>query len=88
MELEKPKKTSDRAYYLFALRIVGDFGASIAVPVVLFVLLGQYLDKRWHSGPFLTILGFVVAALISGRIIYRKAKLYGEEYQKLNKRDT
>ena len=38
------KKTNDRAYYTFALKIIGDFGVSIAAPVVLFVLVGQYLD--------------------------------------------
>lgn len=77
---------SDRQYYMFALRIVGDFGANIAIPVVAFVLLGQYLDNKFHHSPLFTILGFVVAALISGKIIYRKAKMYGAEYQKMNQK--
>lgn len=80
------KTTSDREYYLFALKIIGDFGATIAVPVVVFVLIGQYLDNRWNHSPLFTILGFALAALLSGRMIYRKAKQYGKEYQKLNDR--
>ena len=80
------KSTSDRAYYLFALRIVGDFGASIAVPVVVLVLLGQWLDEKYHTQPWLMILGFVLATLASGRIIYTKAKKYGKIYQEMNKR--
>lgn len=82
MEEQKPKNT-DRQYYLFALRIVGDFGANIAIPVVAFVLVGQYLDDRYQKGSLFTIIGFVLAALVSGRIIYKKSKKYGEEYQKL-----
>jgi len=77
------KKTNDRAYYTFALKIIGDFGVSIAAPVVLFVLVGQYLDGKYGKSPLFTILGFVLAAAISARIIYRKAKRYGAEYQKL-----
>lgn len=80
----KAKPTSDRAYYLFALRIIGDFGASLAVPVVAFVLVGQWLDARYATGARYTIIGFAAAAITSARIIYRKAKRYGLEYQKLN----
>lgn len=80
---QEPKKRSDRDYYLFALRIVGDFGATLAVPVVLFALIGRYFDQKWHTAPFLTVLGFVVAALLSGRMIYKKSKKYGEDYDRL-----
>ena len=79
-----PGVESDRKYYLFALKIVGDFGATIAVPVVVFALLGQYLDNRWGHSPLFTLLGFALAALLSGRMIYQKAKRYGSEYQKLD----
>jgi F0F1-type ATP synthase assembly protein I len=77
------KLTSDRKYYFFALKIAGDFGASIGAPVVIFVLIGQYFDNKYHLTPYLTILGFVIAALISGKIIHQKAKKYGEEYKNL-----
>lgn len=80
---EGQKNQSERRYYLFALRIVGDFGASIAVPVVLCALLGKYIDGKVGHAPLFTILGFVLAALISGKIIYTKAKKYGKEYQQL-----
>lgn len=70
---------------MFALRIVGDFGASLAVPVVVLVYLGHYLDQRYHLNSWFTILGFVLAALISGKIIYQKSKKYGEDYQRMNR---
>lgn len=80
---QKPVNIKDREYYLFALKIASDFGATIAVPVITFVLIGRYFDSKYDSGFKITILSFILAALISGRIIYRKAKQYGKEYQNL-----
>ena len=75
----------DRRYYLFALRIIGDFGASIAVPVVVFVLFGQWLDGKYDKSPWFTVIAFVLAAVLSGRMIYKKAKRYGKEYQDIDR---
>ncbi len=69
---------------LLGFRITGDFGASIAVPVIVFVLIGQWLDKKYNMSPWFTILAFVLAALVSGKLIYKKAKEYGKEYKELN----
>lgn len=73
----------DRHYWLFGLRIVGDFGATIAIPVVVFAYLGKRFDTRFDTAPWLLVAGFVLAALISGTMIYRKAKRYGKEYQEM-----
>lgn len=82
--MENPKKgTTTRDYYLFAIKIIGDFGAAIAVPIVILVLIGQFLDKKYQTGPLYTVLAFVIAALISAKIIHKKAKKYGKEYQSL-----
>lgn len=75
--------SKDREYYLFALRLISDFGVSIAVPVVAFVLIGQWLDRSYGFGHKATIAAFILAALISGKIVYRKAKEYGKQYQAL-----
>lgn len=69
---------------LMGLRIVGDFGATIAVPVMLFVLAGQWLEKNYGHAPWFTITGFTLAAILSGKMIYKKAKKYGEEYKNLD----
>ena len=71
----------DRQYYLLGMRIAADFGASIAVPVIVFVFIGQWLDRRLGRNYLFTAAGFIVAALVSGRIIYRKAKVYGKMYE-------
>lgn len=76
----------ERKYWVFALRIIGDFGVTIAVPIVAFALLGKWLDGRFGTRPYLLIVGFVLAAIISGRLIYTKAKRLGKEYQSLDQK--
>lgn len=76
----------DRKYYLLGLRIAGDFGAMIAVPVVIFVLIGQWLDGKYDKAPWLTILAFILAAALSGITIYKKAKKYGKQFQEIDKK--
>lgn len=82
--LDKPKN-KDRAYQMLGLRIVGDFGVTIAAPIVLFVLVGQWLDDKYTRTPLFTVLGFVLAAVLSGRVIYKKAKTYGDAYKNIEK---
>jgi len=77
------KSSNDRNYLLLGVRIVGDFGATIAVPVVLLSLAGKALDARWGTSPMLLIAGFALAAVLSGISITRKAKRYGRLYQTL-----
>ncbi len=77
-----------RKYMLLGLRITGDFGAVIAAPVVVFVLIGQWLDKRYDISPWATVGAFVLAALVSGKIIYKKAKAYGKEFAGLDTETT
>lgn len=86
--LQKPGKPVSREYYLLALRIAGDLGATIAVPVVLLVLAGRWLDGKYQAGYLYTVLAFILAALISGKIIYDKAKRYGKEFQSLVDKKT
>lgn len=82
--VDKKKTPFDRRYLLFALRILGDFGASIAVPLVILVLAGQYLDDRFGGGLRYTIAAFALAAAVSGASIYRKARAYGKEFAALD----
>lgn len=84
--MNQEEKNKSREYYLFAFRIIGDFGASIAAPVVLLALLGKYLDGKYGSAPWLTVIGFALAAFISYRLITKRARTYGEEYKKLNEK--
>ncbi|MBI4121930.1 MAG: AtpZ/AtpI family protein [Parcubacteria group bacterium] len=66
-----------------ALRIMSDFGVTIAVPVVLFAWLGKRLDLHYQTSPWFLILGFALALLLSGTMVYRKAKIYARLYKKM-----
>ena len=79
-----PKDPIGRKYMLMGFRIVGDFGATIAIPVVVFVLIAQKLESKYGGSPWLTVIAFVLAGLLTGYIINKKAKEYGQEYKKLN----
>jgi len=81
-----PSDPRSRKNMLMGFRITGDFGATIAVPIVMFVIIGQWLDGKYNSSPWFTILAFVLAALVSAKLIYKKAKEYGKEYKDLNKK--
>jgi len=83
MNNQSPKQSSDRQYYMFALRIVGDFGITIAVPAVLGTLLGQWLEDKYGHAPFFTVFCLIIAFLITIRIIQKKAKKYGDQYEKM-----
>lgn len=79
-------KNDDRGFYLFGLRIVGDFSATIAVPAVLGALAGTRLDARWGSKPYALAGCLLLAFGISALVIRRKAAAYGKEYQDLIKK--
>lgn len=79
-----PTGQKDRRYMLLALRIIGDFGATIAVPIVVFVLIGKWIERTYGGGSWPLIGAFVLAALVSGRMIYKKAKMYGKEYSDID----
>lgn len=82
------KDQQDRKYMMFGLKIVGDFGATIAIPVVVFVLIAQWLEGKYGGEPYLTIIAFVLAALLTAKMIHSKAKMYGKQYEIISKEDV
>lgn len=85
MSEQRQKPLSDRRYTIFALRIMGEITYLIAVPVVALALFGKWLDGRYETAPKFLIAGFVLAAIISGTGVWRRAKQLGREYQNLDK---
>ena len=79
--------SSDRRYILLAFRIVSEFGASIAIPVVVLAVLGKKLDATYGTAPYLRITGFVIAATITAALIHKRARCFGKEYEALNKEE-
>lgn len=81
----KPKNIEQK-YYIFAFKIIGDFGATLAVPVVISAIIGQKLDEIWHTRPLMLGIFMALSALLSGYMIYKKSKVYGKEFQDLDKK--
>ncbi|MBT3230347.1 AtpZ/AtpI family protein [Candidatus Uhrbacteria bacterium] len=84
--VDLPKKqsnqASDRYYYVLAFRVAADFGVTIAVPALLAVMAGKRLDEKFGTEPWI-LGGLLIAALtITVVIIAKKAKYYGELYEK------
>jgi len=74
---------NDRSLYLFAFRILGDFGVSIAVPAILAAITGKWLDGVLHTTPWLLVTLLVLAFALTAVMVSRKARKYGKEYQEL-----
>jgi F0F1-type ATP synthase assembly protein I len=52
-----------------------DLGYTIAIPAVLFGVLGGYLDKTYHTSPLYLLGGIFLAFVLSFTIIFRKVKV-------------
>ena len=81
-----PKADSDRRYMLLAVKIVAEFGATIAIPVVVFAMIGKHLDAVYGTRPYLLIAGFVLAAALTAVIIRKRARDFGKEYEDIEKK--
>ncbi len=77
------KNDGTHAYYLFGLRIVGDFGVTIAAPAVAAAWIGSRLDAAWGTKPFTLFVCLAFTFGVSALIIRKKAIAYGTEYQNL-----
>jgi F0F1-type ATP synthase assembly protein I len=77
------KNDGTRAFYLLGLRIMADFGATLAVPAVLGAWIGAKLDARWGTKPYALFGCLLLAFGLSALSLKRKAVAYGAAYQRL-----
>ncbi len=74
---------SEAKYYRLAGRIFADFSGTIAVPAVLASLLGKWLDTRYGTEPRYLIILMILALVLTGYMVVRKANVYKEAYESL-----
>ena len=60
--------------FLTVWALAGELGFMIAIPVVVFVLLGIKVDTYFGTTPLFILVGMVVAALVSSIGVRRKIK--------------
>lgn len=58
-----------------ALALVAQLGFSIAVPMVVFIGGGAWLDSQIHSAPWFLFLGIFLGLLSAGAAFYQLAKV-------------
>ncbi len=66
---------------------MGEFGASIAIPVVVLAMTGKKLDDMYGTAPYLRIAGFVIAAIITATFINKRSRDFGREYEALGEEE-
>ena len=68
---QKPsEKEAQNAFSAWAL--AWELGWQIAIPLVVFALLGRFADKYLDTSPWLLVAGVVLAAAFSSFLVYRK----------------
>lgn len=77
------KNGSDNAFYLLGLRVLADFGATIAIPAAAGAWLGAKVDAAWGTKPYATLAFLALAFVLTAALIRRKAAAYGKAYQEL-----
>ena len=57
-----------------AWSFAAELGYTIAIPIVIFALVGRLADKSFHTAPWLLLAGILISMFISSWLIYRKVK--------------
>lgn len=59
-----------------SLRLVGQLGFEIALPLVGFALGGRLLDQRLNTSPTFLLIGMVLAVILSTLLVAHKIKQF------------
>jgi len=55
-----------------AVGLAWELGYSIAVPIVVFALLGRFLDKKLGTAPWILLAGILISIAASSWLVYKK----------------
>lgn len=65
-------KAREKNIFWLALNLATELGYLIAIPLVIFALIGRLLDKKFHTSPWLLLTGILISLAISSFLIYKK----------------
>lgn len=57
------KENSLKKSIIFSFSLIGQIGFATALPLVIFGLLGRYLDHKLGTSPYLFLLGILIATV-------------------------
>lgn len=61
-----------------ALGFVSQVFVVVAIPTTGFALLGRWLDAKYHTTPYATVLGLVLAIAVSGYAVSKMAMRFSK----------
>jgi F0F1-type ATP synthase assembly protein I len=65
-------KKNNKENFWSMLSLAWELGYLIALPLIFFALIGRFLDKYFHTSPWLFLCGISMAIIISVYIVYKK----------------
>ena len=71
---EKPKTDLFSKWSLAGIAL--EMGFIIALPLVVFALLGKWIDARLHTFPWITLVSIVLAVTSTSIWMYKRLKTY------------
>ena len=69
---ENQKKERSVFYKTFSFAF--ELGYTIVIPIVLLAFLGRFLDRKFETSPIFLLSGILFSIIVSGILIFRKAK--------------
>ena len=57
---------------IIALQMAWELGYMIALPLVIFALIGRYLDVKYQTSPLFILIGTFIAFFISSYFVWQK----------------
>jgi len=70
-EIETKKETPNN-FKMWSL--AWELGYIIALPIILFALIGRFLDKLYQTGPLFLLSGILLALVVTGILVWKKVK--------------
>ena len=67
-------KKQDKFNFYYSISLVGQVGWSVAVPLVVFILIGVFLDKQFETKPTFILGGLVLGMVVSFYSLYKLLK--------------
>ncbi len=64
----------DKSAFWQAVGLAFQFGYTITLPLVILVLAGRLLDKKFDSSPIFLLTGIMISMIISGIALFVKMK--------------
>ncbi len=71
--MNNSQKENKEGNLFSVVSLAWELGYVVAVPLIIFALVGRFLDKKLETSPWIFLLGVVISIIVSVFMVYRKA---------------